>query len=711
MALSLALGLFSCKKNEEEPDSSSPTEEPAVEPISFLDYSVIRPDKCSETVLDNVSLMYMKLIELSGKDNLLDTDYLPNGEEADSNAKEILVGHTNRPETEQVLSQLEANEFAVAVVGNKVVITGIVEMLTVHAVNYFIETYLADGADGKLAGDLFYKQSADTVTLIDRNEPVYTIVRPQYAFDGMMDLCLQLYDIIYETTGISIPVKTDELLFGETHDENAYEILIGDVSYDIVNEVKSNVMPDEYSIQFVGNKIIVYAWSAEGIAAALNVFSEMLEYGYYIDADGNTTVCIEKKNVASADESLNFYTDVPYEIDGRRYNSVYNAYDGAMMLYWDDATDDMLNTYAASLVADGFTLHQSLDNESVHSVTYAKGKVSVCAYILKRIGELRVIAQDNVSLLPVQPYEYEKICDPCVTQVGSYKSYDPKATWADMGYIIRLEDGTFVMIDGGLDWTQTVKDVYDKLVELKPPEMDEIIISAWFITHGHGDHYGVLKGFIREYSDKVTVKMLLGNDLPNLANGISEKPDRGFNYYSAVGKFGGCVNVKIHTGQQFFFPGATFTVLSTHEDVFPNAFNRYNEYATTVFDTVIEDTRFMWLGDAEVGRAGMLADVYKDALKCDVVQMAHHGSGNTVTTELYDLCDPDRVFWPVGYGENMHMNLYTHVGPTRHLVNMVGWENVYILGEGFHTIWFRDLPSTGGMNGSSTVEGTFTKEY
>ncbi|MBQ9783019.1 MAG: MBL fold metallo-hydrolase [Clostridia bacterium] len=664
-------------------------------------------------MLDSISTLYMQLMQLSGKDNAYNTDYLNKGQEADPNAKEILIGHTNRPETQQVLSQLASNEFAVAVVGNKLVITGIVEALTPYAINYFVNNYLAEGSNGEVAGDLFYKEATDTVVLVDKGNPVYTIVRPQFGYSFLTDMCGQIFDVIYNKTGVEMPVKNDELFAGETHDENALEILVGDVSYDIVDETKRTVLPDEYCIKFVGSKIVIYAWYPEGMEAALDAFKEMLTYGCYTDPDGNTTVCIEKKDIAAVDESVGYYTDVPLDISGVRYNSVYNANDGAMMLYWGNATDAMLNTYAESLVADGYTLHQSLDNNSVHSVTYKKGKASVCAYFLKRLGQLRVVAQDNVAVLPVMPYEYEKICEPCVTQVGSYKLYTT-SDYGDMGYIIRLEDGTFVIIDGGNGggkWDPHVEDVYNKLLELKPAEMDEIVVSAWIITHGHGDHFGVLANFMKKYNDKITVKMLLGNDPSDIACEATDRGARVFDYNSVNGKFGGCVNVKIHTGQQFFFPGATITVLSTQEDVFPDAYSDFNSYAATIFDTVIKDTRFMWLADATQVKGTFLVKMYKEDLKCDVVQLAHHGNGTTVVVEVYQYCDPKKVFWPMGIGDHAHMNRYTYVYATRWVVDHVGWENVYILGNGYYTIWFEEVIETGGLTGGEVTDGDFTNDY
>lgn len=701
LALSLTLGLFSCKRNKDGGDESDTA--PVAPHISFLDYAVIRPDNISDALLNDTSDMYMSLIDLSGKDNLLASDFLPNGQEPDSEAKEILIGHTNRPETQQVLSQLAGDEYAVAVVGNKIVITGIADSLTPKALAYFVDTYLSDGADGMIEGDLFHKAATDTAIVVDKGEPVYTLVRPASGYEGAIELCYQVFDAVEAASGVALPIKTDTLTHGASHDDNAFEILFGDVNYKQTQEHKSSVAPDAYSIDFVGNKVIIYAWSSEGLEKAVEAFADLLTYACYTDAEGRTTVCIPKESITGKNNSLNFYTNVPYEADGVRYSSVYNAYDGAMMLYWADATEEMLTSYVDSIVAMGFGKYQELDNTSIHSATYVKDKVSVHMYYLKRVKELRVVAQDNAAL-PTNPYEYEKLCAPAVTQLGLYHDSE---TYTGMSYLIRLEDGTFVVIDGGNGLEYNAKLLYDTMLEQKPKELDEIIITAWIVTHAHGDHRGVFDLYRTGYADKVTVKQLIGNDISDFVYSTNEFGKRTFIYSDAAKSFEGCVYTKAHTGQQFFFPGVTFTVMFNHEDVFPNTFELYNDAASMMVDAVIEDTRFMWLADMEKASAARFKKMYEGDMKCDVLQIGHHGIGGG-SYDVYRLCDPDIALWPAGQQVIDRENIW---GWTQNVWIRDNVEQIYIHKDGSYTIWFDKQIDTGGLQGVENVDGSHTKDY
>lgn len=702
LALSLTLGLFSCKK-EDEGDEDSDT--PEVPPISFLDYAMIRPENVSDVMLDGIADMYMKLIDLSGQDNKLTSDFLAKGEEPDSNAKEILIGHTNRPETEQVLSQLAGNEYAVAVVGNKIVVTGIADSLTPKAIEYFMNTYLADGADGMIEGDLFYKESTDTAVLVDKGEPVYTLVRQELGYEGGIELCYRVFDAVMEASGVALPIKTDRLNTGDSHDDNAFEILFGDVSYSQTETLKPNVDPDAYNIEFVGNKIVIYAWSSEGLEKAAEAFANMLTYACYVDSDGKATVCIAKESIKGKNDSLNFYMDVPYTAEGRRYDSVYNAYDGAMMLYWKDAGENILTSYAASLEKMGYQKYQNFENTSIESITYSKNKASVHIYYLKRLKEFRVVAQDN-AVLPTNPYEYKELCKPAVTQLGIYHDRD---VYIGMSYLIRLADGTFVVIDGGNQRADNSKLLYDTMLEQKPEELDDIVISAWIITHAHADHIGVFKYFMQHYSDKVIVKQLIGNDLSDFVYSTTDyQGGRTFTYSVAAKSFEGCIYTKAHTGQQFFFPGATFTIMYTHEDVYPQTFEHFNNAASLMFDANIEDMRFIWLADMENRDACKLfKNMYYTDMKCDVVQMGHHGMAGG-SYDVYRLCDPDIAFWPAG-AEIADNPTWRDSSENQYILNNV--DQVIIHKDGSYTIWFEKTPDTGGLQGTTGTDGSYTENY
>ena len=57
-----------------------------------------------------------------------------------------------------------------------------------------------------------------------------------------------------------------------------------------------------------------------------------------------------------------------------------------------------------------------------------------------------------------------------------------------MGYIVRLSDGRFVVIDGGMAEYDEIEHFFETLNSQN--ELESVpVIALWFITHPHFDHF------------------------------------------------------------------------------------------------------------------------------------------------------------------------------------------------------------------------------
>ena len=278
LVLSLILGLFSCSKKEEQGEDSTDSEpetesldstaedseteseegsetdsesEAVVADISFKDYTLVRPDKASERLLDEISEFYGNLMSVTGNFNSFTTDYITGGGEPDPDAPEILIGHTNRPETEKVLAELSGDEYAIAVVGKKIVIAGNTDSITVAAVKYFTENYLENNTDCSLAGDLFYKASADVALLVDSGSINCQFVLPD-SLEHMNNIMFKkLYNITRASAGVAIPTVSD----AAEADPEKVQILFGYTNCAETVTVREQTPPEEFTIDFIDNKI------------------------------------------------------------------------------------------------------------------------------------------------------------------------------------------------------------------------------------------------------------------------------------------------------------------------------------------------------------------------------------------------------------------------------------------------------------------------
>ena len=700
------LFLSSCKGSGKPPVDTGVSAEPIL-PEQLKGYSLVRPQMTSDSVISGASDLYEAMLTLLGGTPDFGTDFLEAGKEADSSKKEILVGHTNRPETAQVLETLKAGEFAVAAVGNKLVITGFTEAFTPLAVQWFLANYLT-GTAAEIPGDLRHIGTAEAITLVEAGKPLYRLIRAQYATDGAMDGMYRIAEAL-ENLGSGTPdVKTDSA----AHDSEAPEILVGQTNYDEFNNLKESCAPDTYGIYYVGQKIILFGWTDEDVTLAVDAFVGNLKYASYTDKDGKVSVSYPRENIV-ASNNAGYYGDLPVSAAGRYYDGVFNCGDKTVQLFWKGVDETVFDAYCRELEAQGFAVWQTNRGTSVSAATYRKDNTQVHAYWLKHLSEMRVSAQENANF-PILASEYTKICDVSVTQLGlNYPGGDlADSTVVDdlagnvggMGYVILLEDGTFAVIDGGYPNEKDALTLWNTLNSLKPAGVKDIVIRAWFLTHGHHDHYGVLRQFMSDYSDRVKVEQLITNDPSDFLYSKSDQRERGFNPNSIKGKFGGCVYQKAHTGQQFFLPGVTFTVLFTQEDSSTSSPYKTFNSLSMVFDAVTNDTRFIWFGDAQREAALRIKSMYYEDMKCDVMQVAHHGV-NGGSLELFELCNPKIAFFPVA--ESLYRSI-ANLEQNRYIVGSC--ERVLFAYDGTQTISFAETPDFGKLDGEQG-DGHYSKFY
>ena len=247
-----------------------------------------------------------------------------------------------------------------------------------------------------------------------------------------------------------------------------------------------------------------------------------------------------------------------------------------------------------------------------------------------------------------------------------------------MSIIYRLSDGSFLIYDGGNESVYGL--LYKCLKDLS--EGGDIIISAWVLTHGHGDHYGALSRMASEgYNYDVTIKELWMNPTSN-----SEDV---WLYNKLKSMF---PNTKIRNlvyGEKFTLDKIQVEVLCT-PDVLPNRSDNTRNTFSIVTMLTIDGKKFLMTGDSdEPAWEYMVTKHNIHSLKCDYLQVPHHGVFWAGTAEAYALMDPSYLIVPSTV-ENI--NLYAidpRAKPTQDLYKKFGLTAGDILKEtDYKTYWF-----------------------
>ncbi|MBR3862860.1 MAG: MBL fold metallo-hydrolase [Clostridia bacterium] len=326
---------------------------------------------------------------------------------------------------------------------------------------------------------------------------------------------------------------------------------------------------------------------------------------------------------------------------------------------------------------------------------------------------------------------YKKLTDSKLTVV----QLNPRSSSSDTSdssfgycYVYTLEDGRFVVLDGGNGHSDDITNVYNVLATLHkeihgsaPSASNPIRIAAWYISHGHGDHVGLLNKFTAKYcnqtsysfsswsneaSSKVVVESIIANFPSNDEIYNAHSVNQGTlnkmgtsNWYknSYINASGKSVTdeyvpfYNVHTGQNFYVGNLEFEVIFTTEDVHPWSMIAFNNGCTvirltahahnvadgnTVAAGAVASAKVsnMVLGDTYVRPARIMRATFGPYLASDIVVSGHHASGGE--GELYELINAKIVLWTCR-AESMRSGTtddgkVTHT-ENMHLVNNTRW--------------------------------------
>lgn len=338
----------------------------------------------------------------------------------------------------------------------------------------------------------------------------------------------------------------------------------------------------------------------------------------------------------------------------------YESHGNSKVYYYTGLKKSNYDTYITTLKNEGYTEVKTYNADSCYYSLLDNGTNTVFVSFLRSAlsflaqGRMRVFVQASGTAYHTQSTATESsVCTPMLWQL------DVDNTSGDnggMSYVIRLTDGTFAIIDGGYNTNAEGDNLYsilknNNVLGGKP------IISAWFITHLHIDHYGAFFNFTNRYINDVTVKGFYYN-FPSATVGDLSGTNA-TSVESSMKKWSGAVRYsKIHSGMVMGFAGATVEVLATHEDVKQSYYDSFSLKAndfegdgnntSTVLRFNIKGQKIMFLADAEFGVSYALTGTYtKSYLKSDIMQMAHHGFNDGVKSALIESVDPDVILWPM----------------------------------------------------------------
>ena len=213
---------------------------------------------------------------------------------------------------------------------------------------------------------------------------------------------------------------------------------------------------------------------------------------------------------------------------------------------------------------------------------------------------------------------------------------------AGMGYVFVTENRHLIVVDGGHG--ADAEPFLDLLTEAAG---ETPVVDLWMVTHPHGDHYGALREIAmrEDLRGRVSVKELWWYFPPEFRDGKGKAPCEGANrHLREVCAALGAVEHMPRMGETATVDGLTLEMLFVPTDCGeirnPNSLSlifTVKSWAKTALIT----------GDAFSDTLGYCAERYGEALKCDILQLPHHGLCDTGLPAFYRLAGAETLLIPI----------------------------------------------------------------
>lgn len=258
--------------------------------------------------------------------------------------------------------------------------------------------------------------------------------------------------------------------------------------------------------------------------------------------------------------------------------------------------------------------------------------------------------------------------EPETTPVTLYQ-LAPEQNSLMQSYVIKTSNGKLIVIDGGIDGEGKDRDPYMPAALRAIAGVGEgeyFEVEAWFLSHAHKDHMYELSKMLSEYSAESNYKInniyfdfpefgseeyptanadveiaQIKENLNKYGEVIGAQVKEGSTYYDDLN--GAVINTEsVAAGLSFEIDGVKIDVLQTWSG--EDGYSNINDTSIVLRMTIGEQT-VLFLNDLGSNGGRRLLATYGDALKSDIVQMAHHGQAG-VNKNVYDAIDADVHLWP-----------------------------------------------------------------
>ncbi len=324
-------------------------------------------------------------------------------------------------------------------------------------------------------------------------------------------------------------------------------------------------------------------------------------------------------------------------------NNKYNCGNNTVLELFSDKTPDDYNEILSRIRKNGYVTVQQSEIDNLISCTLKNADEQITVTFDKAAGEIRKITDKYSAVLNTK---YKK-SGKCPVRMWQFE-VDHTLIDCGMCYIFQCTDYSFVIIDSAHFYSLNDDIRLYELLRKETPSELPVVISGWYLSHGHADHICKCLDFIL-YNKKAEIKGLYYNFVPNdhfsADNWLVADVKHTELFNREIEKRTDIPKYKLHAGQYFYIDCIRFDVLCNHEDVFPQPVADYNDSSIMVMADIDGD-KISFPGDASAKSSIIAERRFPDFLRSDMVQVSHHGHHGT-SVNFYEKTQARVALFPV----------------------------------------------------------------
>ena len=524
------------------------------------------------------------------------------------------------------------------------------------------------GGNDENGGENDDSQNTDgSIVIFADDEYVGRVIRSDLPDDMDKQMYNDIRNLFKKKVGKNPSVASDFVSSGEEKYDGP-AVLVGETNYSETKTAKKSLKEGQAKATIVGNKYVI-VWTTEASAAELLI---KLTETFNKNAKSNNVTITSKWNLTVTIEEVKFdesglKASIPLpdiSSTGLKWNT--NGRDsghGSKIYIANSANSTHFAKYVTALKTAGFAAYTTNKLHTNEFATFVTKEqiVHVMFFAAKNVIKVTVDPRGTFALPGIKS---ENAYSKATNRVTEFVQLGMKQASGHpengMGYLVKLSDGRFVVVDAGTTYDtsgggSSANFVYDTMIKMQGNK-NKPVIAAWIVTHIHTDHAGGFMGMANVHANDVVIEKLIYNQPSDAQmNAVSNMSGRKNWIPQAINKFKNTSTnksmavVKAHPGMQFFFCDLTITIMGTI-DVIENSNhekmkNGNDSSVVSMFD--INGVKFLICGDCEPQEGKIIRDIYggigngNSVLKADFIQVAHHGYGNTNTD--YIGCDQNAL--------------------------------------------------------------------